>query len=174
MEDRKFIEHLLTTNADHLVAFVDQQNEFEFEKADGSKWSTGQTVEHLIRSLAPVNLALLLPAFLLRTLFGKPNREPRSYSGLVQRYHQKLAAGGRASGRFIPPRITNEQRSAKLKAFRKQVDTLKSRLKNWSEAELDHYLLPHPLLGKLTIREMLFFSVYHIEHHHTVLKNRNS
>lgn len=174
MEDKKIIEHLLTKHADHLVAFVDQQHDLEFEKVDGNKWSTGQTVEHLIRSLAPVNMALLLPGFLLRMLFGKPNREPRSYSGLVERYQQKLAAGGRASGRFIPPRVTNEQRISKLNTFQKQVDRLKSRMKNWSEAELDQYFLPHPLLGKLTIREMLFFSAYHIEHHHTVLKNRIS
>jgi hypothetical protein len=26
-------------------------------------------------------------------------------------------------------------------------------------------VLPHPLLGKLTIREMLYFTVYHGEHH---------
>ena len=31
--------------------------------------------------------------------------------------------------------------------------------------QLDHYLLPHPLLGKITLREMLFFSAYHIQHH---------
>jgi len=31
----------------------------------------------------------------------------------------------------------------------------------WNESELDGYLLPHPLIGKLTIREMLFFTMYH-------------
>lgn len=31
--------------------------------------------------------------------------------------------------------------------------------------ELDKYILPHPLLGKLTIREMMYFTIYHVEHH---------
>jgi hypothetical protein len=25
--------------------------------------------------------------------------------------------------------------------------------------------LPHPLLGKLTLREMLYFTAYHADHH---------
>lgn len=24
---------------------------------------------------------------------------------------------------------------------------------------------PHPLLGKLTLREMMFFTIYHVQHH---------
>jgi hypothetical protein len=35
----------------------------------------------------------------------------------------------------------------------------------WREADLDRYLLPHPLLGKLTLREMLHFTLYHNYHH---------
>ncbi len=31
----------------------------------------------------------------------------------------------------------------------------------WTEDDLDRFLLPHPLIGKLTIREMLFFTIYH-------------
>jgi hypothetical protein len=36
---------------------------------------------------------------------------------------------------------------------------------SWREADLDRYRLPHPLLGKLTLREMLFFTLYHNYHH---------
>ena len=38
-------------------------------------------------------------------------------------------------------------------------------LRNWRDTDLDKYFLPHPLLGKLTIREMLFFTLYHDRHH---------
>ena len=31
----------------------------------------------------------------------------------------------------------------------------------WDEKELDEYYLPHPILGKLTVREILFFTIYH-------------
>jgi hypothetical protein len=38
-------------------------------------------------------------------------------------------------------------------------------INKWKAADMEIYLLPHPLLGKLTIREMLLFTIYHIEHH---------
>jgi len=45
-----------------------------------------------------------------------------------------------------------------------------SKLDKFTENELDRYILPHPLLGKLTLREMLFFTIYHIEHHEKLIK----
>jgi len=38
------------------------------------------------------------------------------------------------------------------------------------EDDLDRVMLPHPLLGKLTLREMLFFTIYHVEHHLGILR----
>jgi uncharacterized damage-inducible protein DinB len=38
-------------------------------------------------------------------------------------------------------------------------------VERWSEKELDKRQLPHPLMGKLTLREMLFFTHYHTLHH---------
>ncbi len=45
------------------------------------------------------------------------------------------------------------------------VSGLVGKIPGWSEAALDRYRLPHPLLGKLTVREMLFFTLYHNAHH---------
>ena len=39
-----------------------------------------------------------------------------------------------------------------------------------SEHKLDRCILPHPLLGKLTLREMIYFTIYHMEHHLVHLK----
>ena len=39
------------------------------------------------------------------------------------------------------------------------------RADSFSEKQLDTFILPHPLLGKLTLREMLYFTIYHAEHH---------
>ena len=110
MEDKKFIIDLLNTHADSLVRFVNQQSQESFTKSVNGKWSVGQNIDHLIRSLSPVNQALLLPSFVLRMMFGKPNRSARSYQELVERYHQKLSAGGTAPGRFIPPVVSWEQK----------------------------------------------------------------
>lgn len=173
MEDKAFISTLLSTNSAAFVHYVNKQSEIEFTSTPQDKWSVGQNVEHLIKSLSPVNLALLLPGFVLRFQFGTPNRNPRTYQELVNRYHEKLQAGGRASAQFVPPPIAWADKDKKVAAFVHETNTMIKRLNSWSESQLDSYLLPHPLLGKLTLREMLFFSGYHIEHHLKLLKGRN-
>jgi hypothetical protein len=97
-------------------------------------------------------------------IFGTANRKSRSYEELVARYHSKLKAGGRASGRFVPPPKTDsvEKLSANLS---KVVQALARRIDRFSETQLDQLILPHPLLGKLTLREMLYFTIYHVQHH---------
>jgi hypothetical protein len=42
----------------------------------------------------------------------------------------------------------------------------------WSERQLDRIRLPHPVLGKLSVREMLFFTLYHNQHHIEAVKRR--
>ncbi len=172
MEDKAFIGSLLRTHTDQMIRFVQQQTSSQFEACPNGKWSVGQNIDHLNKSLSPVNLALRLPRFVLRLLFGNPNRKPRTYSELVERYHQKLAAGGTASKPFIPPVISWNQKDKLLNKFKKESDTIYRLMNKYSESHLDQYLLPHPLLGKITIREMLFFSVYHIQHHLHILEER--
>jgi len=45
------------------------------------------------------------------------------------------------------------------------VQALARRIDRFSETQLDQLILPHPLLGKLTLREMLYFTIYHVQHH---------
>lgn len=173
MEDKIFIGSLLKTNADALIGFANQQTPLLFEDAKDGKWSTGQILSHLIKSLSPVNLALRLPRFVLRLLFGKPNRKPRDYAALVKRYQEKLDAGGKAPTPFIPPTIRATDKDKFIAKFNAECIKMDKHINKWSEEALDSYLVPHPLLGKLTVREMLFFSVYHIEHHLKQLESRS-
>ena len=48
------------------------------------------------------------------------------------------------------------------------INKLNKKIDSFDEKDLDRYILPHPLLGKLTIREMLFFTVYHVQHHQSL------
>jgi len=52
-----------------------------------------------------------------------------------------------------------------LKTFNEEISSLKSHISEWSEEELNTIRLPHPILGKLTAKEMLSFTVYHLFHH---------
>ena len=44
--------------------------------------------------------------------------------------------------------------------------------KKWSDAKLDKYIAPHPLLGKITLRELAYFTIYHIQHHLSIIRKR--
>ena len=152
---------------------VSDASEVDFEASPNGKWSAGQHLDHLIRSVKPLNQAFPLPKFLLGMLFGKTNRPSKSYEDLVQKYQDKLGAGGAATGRFVPSPISFSQKNKLLQEYENQGKKLERNLKKWSEADLDTYIAPHPLLGKITIRELLYFTIYHTEHHLRILNERD-
>jgi hypothetical protein len=163
-----FLNEKSNAFTDYILAL----NKDWFEATPDGKWSAGQNLDHLIRSIRPLQLACSLPKFILLILFGKANRPSKNYDELVEKYKAKLAAGGRAGGPFIPPDISFEKKSGLIKKYENQKKKLVAKIEAQNEEDLDRYILPHPLLGKLTLREMLFFTVYHIEHHLSLLKNR--
>jgi hypothetical protein len=162
--DKHELKRLLLLQHGNYLKSIQSLNDSQLLIASPGKWNAVQLLDHIVKSVSPVSLALSLPAFLLRLIFGTANRKSRSYEELVARYHDKLKAGGRASGRFVPPPKTDsvEKLSANLT---KVVQMLTRRIDRFSETQLDQLLLPHPLLGKLTLREMLYFTIYHVQHH---------
>jgi hypothetical protein len=42
-------------------------------------------------------------------------------------------------------------------------------LQKFQEEQFDEIMLPHPILEKITLREMLYFTIYHAEHHRNLL-----
>ena len=101
-----------------------------------------------------------------RLLFGKANRPSRSYAEVVTRYTDKLKAGAKASGKFIPPaKIPFSQKEELLKNLKTNVERLTVKVSAFKEEKLDSLIAPHPLLGKMTFRELLYFTIYHVEHH---------
>ncbi|MEZ4888089.1 MAG: DinB family protein [Chitinophagales bacterium] len=129
------------------------------------KWSIAENFDHLIRGGAPVASGLKMNKLMIRTL-GKPNRLSRTYEGLVERYKEKLAAGGVSSGPFSPDAAKEYHKAEMLQNWEMVKGKLIERADTkWSEKDLDNYLMPHPLLGKLTVREILFFTIFHTGHH---------
>ncbi len=145
-----------------------------FFRQPKEKWSVAQNVTHLITSANMTKLAYRLPKFIVKLYGGKPNRPSRSYDELVAKYTYKLEQGGRASGRFVAkPVSATESKENILHTFNKAMESLGNAIqKNWNEAQLDQYLAPHPLLGKITLRELCYFTIYHTEHHLSIIKER--
>lgn len=134
------------------------------------KWTPGQHLDHLIKSVEPLNLAFgWAPRWVLRWRFGKPNRPGRSFDEIVKKYTEKLLVANPVNNPFSSAKIEAGQREKLLQRFENQHVKFAANLKTWAESDLDNYLLPHPLLGKVTLREMLFFTVHHIGHHRQIL-----
>lgn len=161
----------LNSRYDELINWLQNQDDDLFEKGPEGKWTTGEHAKHLILSTQPLNQGLRMPKLLLRTTFGKNNREEQTYEALVAKYHQKLSEGGRASSRYEPKPISKSEKGKIIQQLQVENQKLVKIIEKWKPKDMTVYLLPHPLLGKLTIREMLFFTVYHTEHHLKALKN---
>ncbi len=156
---------LLKDSNQRVVNWFTEIPASEFFQREGDVWSSSDNLDHLIKSHKPIAMALKLPKFTLRTMFGSPNQSSRSFEAICQVYTDTLSAGGVASGRYIPNQQTPEKpetaKSELLNQFSKASADLVSVAEKWSDDDLDGYLLPHPLIGKLTIREMLYFTIYH-------------
>lgn len=148
----------------------------EFFAAQGDRWSPAVHLRHLARATRPVAQALALPRWMLRLRFGRATAPSRNFDALVADYRAALAAGGQASPAFVPRAATrdasHEARVAILQGWDRSVRQLERTARSWREHELDALRLPHPLLGKLTIREMLLFTVYHTAHHLRLVESR--
>ncbi len=153
-----------------FVDYVLDLDESRLLTSPQEKWTPAQHYDHIRRAVGPVVLAFSLPKWLLKRMFGLSNRPSRSYEALVARYHEKLAAGGKASGTFIPNDVSAASRRRNTLQINAYVARLVKVSGRFSEEELDQYLLPHPILGKLSLREMLFFTAYHASHHERIVR----
>lgn len=144
----------------------------EFVQRPGDAWSPSEHLEHLSIAVSAVARGLEYPKWLLWLRFGRARRASRTYVQLREDYRALLAQGGRASGRFVPgrERITDDddavvRRTRQLSKWYHVNGKLQTALKRWSERDLDRIRLPHPLLGRITARELVLFTIYHGRHH---------
>ena len=147
-------------------------NEFahdEFFAPLGTAWSPADNLRHLDRSIRPLTQALRLPVPVIWLVFGPARSPSRSFAAVRETYRSALA-GGVTAGKYAPP---PQPTPADLVGARRELmirrdlraRALAQAFDEWDERDLDRCRLPHPALGKLTVREMLLFTVYHNLHH---------
>lgn len=149
--------------------FLDTLSDAEFFTPQGEKWSPAEQVRHLTKSVRPVAQALRLPRIALALMFGFNRAAARSFPEIEIFYQDKLKTGVTA-GRFAPssqpaPNDPRARRAEIMRYWQEAQSSLQKAIAAWSETALDRYRMPHPVLGKLTVREMMFFTLYHNAHH---------
>ncbi len=140
-------------------------------------WSPWDTLKHLVKCSKPLTIVLRFPKFVIAFKWGKSARPSRQYHEVRKSYQAAIARGGQA-GAFAPEFIevpgaqddAERMRAQVLKSWDKVNKNLLDVLEKWPEMYIDKYFLPHPILGKITIREMTMFTIYHNVHHLTKVK----
>lgn len=159
------IAELLESNHASFVKLVENMDEATFLNSSTGKWNAGQQLHHLYKSLRPLAIILCCPPFIIRLVWGTSNRPSRSFDGVVEKYKYKLSAGATATKAFVPQLIPFSEKGTYA---RKVLATNDIIIKQWlrlANQQADKMVLPHPLLGKLTLREMMYFTIYHVAHH---------
>jgi hypothetical protein len=163
---KKEIINLLNQNHQAFLVYIESLSDADFEFKRAEKWSAGQQLEHLILSINPLNQGFMLPVFLLKLVFGKMDRPSQQYDELVLKYHNAIENGGKASKPYVPKLVSANKKKVLIEKLSNSVKKLCSQIDKCSESDLDNLRLPHPLLGKISCREMMYFTIYHVQHHH--------
>lgn len=161
---------------DNSERYWDAMDTATFLAPIGDAWSPADNVRHLTKSVRAVTMGLTAPKLFLWIRFGRHRGASRRYDEIREIYQARLARGASA-GAFAPsPRaITDDpdaERTRIMAEHATAIDALTDAIGRWSEEALDGYQMPHPLLGKLSVREMLFFTLYHNQHHVAVVQRR--
>ncbi|HNB54791.1 MAG TPA: DinB family protein [Anaerolineales bacterium] len=155
----------LQTANEAVTHWFEQIPAAAFFVRQGDIWSASDNMDHLIRANKPIIKAMKLPRLALQTMFGKHTEAGRSYEAVCAFYRAELAKGAVASGSFLPDQQQpDDPEGVKREILSRWVSVsaeLVAQAEKWDEKDLDSYQLPHPLLGNLSMREMLYFTHYH-------------
>jgi len=168
------IMHALEKEHQKLFEWLDRHPDEAWEKGPKEKWTTGQHILHLVNAITKLNQAMSFPKFILKSKFGVSNRPLRSYQAVVERYQEKLTqyqdnAKAYNTGMKIPSLKEKKQLLQRLTVQNKK---LQYKTNKWKDVHLDSLILPHPLLGKMPIREVIMWTAHHTAHHtETLIEN---
>jgi uncharacterized damage-inducible protein DinB len=167
---KQALKNKLIENHQLFIEYIHSLSNEQFVESNNGKWTPGQQLEHILLSIKPVRQILTVPKFVLSLIWGKANRESKTYEELIAKYYHKLQQGGRATARFVPRQVSLDQKTRITQSIGNEIKWLNKKLDKFTEEELDRHILPHPLLGKLTIREMMYFTIYHVLHHKKMIE----
>jgi hypothetical protein len=164
---KEAIVELLEEKHITLFNWLESHDLEKWQTGPEGKWTTGQQTLHLLQSIKPLNDAMSMPKFILKYKFGKANRELRDYGSIVKRYQERLEeAKGLTFGPSRNMKIPSDSdKKYLLNRLKVESKKLQHKVNKWKDKDLDTLVLPHPLMGKMPVREIVMWTAYHVEHH---------
>lgn len=143
---------------------------------DGSsqKWSVAHHVKHITSAISRIAQGLQNPELLPKREPATPSKDSETMS---KAYTHALQITPLEKLQQLGSRVTLEEqtdlevyKTQLISGFSKSIDTFNIALETFAEENLEALGMPHPLVGVISVREMLFFAVYHNAHHHSGIK----
>jgi hypothetical protein len=151
-------------NHKQLADYVNSLPDEQFLHTANNKWTPGQQLAHVYLTLVPISQALGSKEY-IQNKFGIIDRATMSYEHVIETYKNGLAAGGKAPEQYLPQDIPVAQREEYTGKLLTILDAIRQQIATYTDEELDTLVLPHPFLGKLTLRELFYLMSYHPIHH---------
>ncbi len=158
-----------------IPAFLENIPSEQFFDGSSERWSVGYHVQHITSAVNRVAGGLLNAGVL-------PKREPatasRDFATMREFYLETLKNTPSETLRQLGSRVTLEEHTD-LEAYKTQlisnfenaITNFNNALEHFDETNLENLGMPHPVMGLLSSREMVFFIVYHNTHHQNGIKN---
>lgn len=171
MNKEKLTEKIEASFQD-LFSYQKELSDEKWMSGPENRWTVGQHYLHLLKSAEMLNNALNYPGFLLQSKFGTSNRPSKSYDEIDKNYHEKLSQNKEKAKEFnkgLREVLVKDRRDI-LQDLEIEYRKLEFSVNKRSESKLDKLLLPHPILGKMSLREIMMWTVCHTNHHLKTLK----
>jgi len=167
--DKYHLLEMVRENTEMVANFFERIPIEIFFKKNGNGWSAGENLIHLHKSTLPVSLSLITPKILLRMMFGTESEIKEPLEIMKRLYFSKLQSGAHA-GIFTPQiivegRMNPNEKAKLLKKWNDLSCEYILRIGKWTDKEMSECNLPHPILGKISVKQIICFSVFHNEHH---------
>ena len=153
-----------------VTDFVENCEEEIFIVRKNDKWSIAENLEHLNLSNVSISKLLGMPKEKITARFGSPTHTSRHFSEMKNLYLGGIQKGAVAPPPFVPQNMEEKSKTTLLENWKGINPWLEKGFQEWTDAELDKYQVPHIILGNMTIREILHFTVFHTYHHLKAMK----
>ena len=160
----------LKSNADSIVEFFSSLPDRQFFDGDPDHWSPAHHVRHLTDACASLERAMRSTRLPLHaTGRSRTYAEIRDAAtdSLMATPKDRLLEMGRTV--VIPPGARQEE---VVRSFAAASAAVRAAAAAWTQDDMDRHAVLHPLIGELTVREMMLFFVVHERHHLKLVRTR--
>lgn len=165
------IKNTLEKRYTSFIKYINGLSDDEFLFFYQSKWTAEKQLKHIVLCINPLVQVFGKSKIKIEQNFGTTETKGRNYDQLKTNYLEKLNQGGKSPTQYVPQIVSENEKTKLVETLEKLIEKLNKEIEDFTEKELDRLYIPHPILGNISLREMLYNAIYHVEHHQKQVEN---